>query len=117
MLSSSRRAAWKPAPEVSVDESIRIWRARVARRHKSGHSARVFAEQEGVNAGTLYSWNRRLGMKRSEYRQRSEKATLPALLPVVVGPGRSYGALAGRGAGDRLSGRRGSEAARLRVRT
>ncbi|WP_437302834.1 hypothetical protein [Sorangium sp. So ce388] len=25
-------------------------------------------------------------MKRSDYRQRSEKATLPALLPVVVAP-------------------------------
>ncbi|WP_434044034.1 MULTISPECIES: IS66 family insertion sequence element accessory protein TnpA [Sorangium] len=67
-----------------MDESTRIWRDRVARWHKSGHSARVFAEQEGLNAGTLYSWSRRLGMKRSEYRQRSEKATLPALLPVVV---------------------------------
>ncbi|WP_438032220.1 IS66 family insertion sequence element accessory protein TnpA [Sorangium sp. So ce204] len=67
-----------------MDESTRTWRDRVARWHKSGHSARVFAEQEGVNAGTLYSWSRRLGMKRSEYRQRSEKATLPALLPVVV---------------------------------
>ncbi|WP_437721384.1 hypothetical protein [Sorangium sp. So ce861] len=44
----------------------------------------MFAEQEGVNAGTLYSWSRRLGMKRSEYRQRSEKSTLPALLPVVI---------------------------------
>ncbi|WP_437665496.1 IS66 family insertion sequence element accessory protein TnpA [Sorangium sp. So ce1182] len=69
-----------------MDESTRIWRDRVARWHKSGHSARVFAEQEGVNAGTLYSWSRRLGMKRSEYRQRSEKATLPTLLPVVVAP-------------------------------
>ncbi|WP_437671556.1 IS66 family insertion sequence element accessory protein TnpA [Sorangium sp. So ce131] len=69
-----------------MDESTRIWRDRVARWHKSGHSARVFAEQEGVNAGTLYSWSRRLGMKRSEYRQRSEKVTLPALLPVVVAP-------------------------------
>ena len=69
-----------------MDESTRTWRDRVARWHKSGHSARVFAEQEGVNAGTLYSWSRRLGMKRSEYRQRSEKATLPALLPVVVAP-------------------------------
>lgn len=58
----------------------------MARWHKSGHSARVFAEQEGVNAGTLYSWSRRLGIKRSEHRQRSEKATLPALLPVVVAP-------------------------------
>ncbi|WP_437620259.1 IS66 family insertion sequence element accessory protein TnpA [Sorangium sp. So ce1151] len=44
-----------------MDESTRIWRDRVARWHKSGHSARVFAEQEGVNAGTLYSWSRRLG--------------------------------------------------------
>ena len=52
-----------------MDESARTWRDRVARWHKSGHSARVFAEQEGVNAGTLYSWSRRLGMKRSEYRQ------------------------------------------------
>ncbi|WP_437740545.1 hypothetical protein WMF39_12830 [Sorangium sp. So ce1504] len=69
-----------------MDESTRTWRDRVARWHKSGHSARVFAEQEGVNAGTLYSWSRRLGMKRSEYRQRSEKATLPTLLPVVVAP-------------------------------
>jgi hypothetical protein len=69
-----------------MDESTRTWRDRVARWHKSGHSARVFAEQEGVNAGTLYSWSRRLGMKRSEYRQRSEGATLPALLPVVVAP-------------------------------
>ncbi|WP_437626067.1 IS66 family insertion sequence element accessory protein TnpA [Sorangium sp. So ce1151] len=69
-----------------MDESTRIWRDRVARWHKSGHSARVFAEQEGVNAGTLYSWSRRLGMKRSEYRQRSEKAALPVLLPVVVAP-------------------------------
>ncbi|WP_437925344.1 hypothetical protein WMF37_40780 [Sorangium sp. So ce291] len=69
-----------------MDESTRIWRDRVARWHKSGHSARVFAEQEGVNAGTLYSWSRRLGMKRSEYRQRSEKAALPALLPVLVAP-------------------------------
>ncbi|AUX45234.1 transposase [Sorangium cellulosum] len=67
-----------------MDESTRIWRDRVARWHKSGHSARVFAEREGVNAGTLYSWSRRLGMKRSEYRQRSEKPALPALLPVVV---------------------------------
>ncbi|WP_437965315.1 hypothetical protein WMF04_37585 [Sorangium sp. So ce260] len=68
-----------------MDESRRIWRDRVERWHKSGHSARVFAEQEGINAGTLYSWSRRLGMKRSEHRQqRSEKATLPALLPVVV---------------------------------
>ncbi|WP_438032203.1 IS66 family insertion sequence element accessory protein TnpA [Sorangium sp. So ce204] len=56
-----------------MDESTRTWRDRVARWHKSGHSARVFAEQEGVNAGTLYSWSRRLGMKRSEHRQRSEK--------------------------------------------
>ncbi|WP_437586156.1 IS66 family insertion sequence element accessory protein TnpA [Sorangium sp. So ce1000] len=69
-----------------MDESRRIWRDRVARWHKSGHSARVFAEQEGISAGTLYSWSRRLGMKRNEYRQRSEKATLPALLPVVVAP-------------------------------
>ncbi|KYG01375.1 hypothetical protein BE21_56635 [Sorangium cellulosum] len=69
-----------------MDESTRIWRDRVARWHKSGHSARVFAEQEGVSAGTLYSWSRRLGMKRSEYRQRLDKATLPALLPVVVAP-------------------------------
>ncbi|WP_437324470.1 IS66 family insertion sequence element accessory protein TnpA [Sorangium sp. So ce381] len=69
-----------------MDESRRIWRDRVARWHKSGHSARVFAQQEGVSAGTLYSWSRRLGMKRSEYRQRSEKAALPALLPVVVAP-------------------------------
>ena len=69
-----------------MDESTRTWRDRVARWHKSGHSARVFAEQEGVNAGTLYSWSRRLGMKRSEFRQRSEKATLPTLLPVVVAP-------------------------------
>ncbi|MDC0681556.1 IS66 family insertion sequence element accessory protein TnpA [Sorangium atrum] len=61
-----------------MDESRRIWRERVARWHKSGQSARVFAEQEGVSAGTLYSWSRRLGMKRSEYRRRSEKATLPA---------------------------------------
>ncbi|WP_433928250.1 hypothetical protein AB3662_16970 [Sorangium cellulosum] len=67
-----------------MDESTRTWRDRVARWHKSGHSARVFAEQEGVNAGTLYSWSRRLGMRRSEYRQRSEGATLPTLLPVVV---------------------------------
>ncbi len=67
-----------------MDESTRIWRDRVARWHKSGHSARVFAEQEGVNAGTLYSWSRRLGMKRREYQQRSEKAALPTLLPVVV---------------------------------
>ncbi|WP_437987524.1 IS66 family insertion sequence element accessory protein TnpA [Sorangium sp. So ce117] len=59
-----------------MDESTRTWRDRVARWHKSGHCARVFAEQEGVNAGTLYSWSRRLGMKRSEYRQHSEKATL-----------------------------------------
>ncbi|XXX73294.1 hypothetical protein WMF30_37165 [Sorangium sp. So ce134] len=69
-----------------MDESRRTWRDRVARWHKSGHSARVFAKQEGVNAGTLYSWSRRLGMQRSEYRKRSEKATLPALLPVVVAP-------------------------------
>ncbi|AGP39482.1 IS66 family insertion sequence element accessory protein TnpA [Sorangium cellulosum] len=69
-----------------MDESARIWRDRVARWHKSGHSARVFAEREGVKAGTLYSWSRRLGMKRSAYRQSSEKATLPALLPVVVAP-------------------------------
>ncbi|WP_437586812.1 IS66 family insertion sequence element accessory protein TnpA [Sorangium sp. So ce1000] len=69
-----------------MDESRRIWRDRVARWHKSGHSARVFAEQEGVSAATLYSWSRRLGMKRREYRQHSEKATLPALLPVVVAP-------------------------------
>ncbi len=61
-------------------------RDRVARWRESGHSARVFAEQEGVSAGTLYSWSRRLGMKRSEYRQRSEKAALHTLLPVVVGP-------------------------------
>ncbi|WP_049876422.1 MULTISPECIES: IS66 family insertion sequence element accessory protein TnpA [Sorangium] len=54
-------------------ESRRIWRDRVARWHKSGQSARVFAEREGVNAGTLYSWSRRLGMKRSEHRQREEK--------------------------------------------
>ncbi|WP_436614248.1 IS66 family insertion sequence element accessory protein TnpA [Sorangium sp. So ce1024] len=67
-----------------MDESTRTWRDRVARWHKSGHSAPVFAEQEGVNAGTLYSWSRRLGMKRSEYRQRSEAATLPALLPLVA---------------------------------
>ncbi|WP_437990890.1 hypothetical protein [Sorangium sp. So ce145] len=33
----------------------------------------MFAEQEGVSAGTLYSWSRLLGMKRSEYRQLSEK--------------------------------------------
>ncbi|WP_437987955.1 IS66 family insertion sequence element accessory protein TnpA [Sorangium sp. So ce117] len=69
-----------------MDESRRIWRDRVARWHKSGQSARVFAELEGVNAGTLDSWSRRLGMKRSGYRRRSEKATLPALLPVVVAP-------------------------------
>ncbi|WP_437963146.1 hypothetical protein WMF04_25755 [Sorangium sp. So ce260] len=69
-----------------MDESTRIWRDRVARWHKSGHSARVFAEQEGVNPGTLYSWSRRLGMKRSVYRQRSGKTTLPALLPVMVAP-------------------------------
>ncbi|WP_433933891.1 hypothetical protein AB3662_05605 [Sorangium cellulosum] len=62
------------------------WRDLAARWHKSRHSARVFAEQEGVNAGTLYSWSRRLGMQRSEYRKRSEKATLPTLLPVVVAP-------------------------------
>ncbi len=30
-----------------MDESTRTWRDRVARWHKSGHSARVFAEQEG----------------------------------------------------------------------
>ncbi|WP_437962104.1 hypothetical protein WME76_12100 [Sorangium sp. So ce119] len=69
-----------------MDESRRIWRDRVARWHRSGHSARVFAEQEGINAGTLYSWSRRLGMKRSEHRHRSDKAMLPALLPVVVAP-------------------------------
>ncbi|WP_437995501.1 IS66 family insertion sequence element accessory protein TnpA [Sorangium sp. So ce185] len=66
-----------------MDESTRIWRDRVARWHKSGQSARVFAEQEGVNAGTLYSWSRRLGMKRSAYRQSAEKATLPTLLYVT----------------------------------
>lgn len=33
-----------------MDESRRIWRDRVARWHRNGHSARVFAEQEGVNA-------------------------------------------------------------------
>jgi hypothetical protein len=75
MLSWSFCAAQKPAPEVRMDESRRIWRDRVARWHKSGQSARVFAEQGG-SAGMLYSWNRRLGMKRSEYRQGSEKATL-----------------------------------------
>ncbi|WP_437694301.1 IS66 family insertion sequence element accessory protein TnpA [Sorangium sp. So ce176] len=69
-----------------MDESRRIWRDRVARWHRSGHSARVFAEQEGVSAGTLYAWSRRLGMKQSEYRQRSEKAALSTLLPVVVAP-------------------------------
>ncbi|WP_437985477.1 IS66 family insertion sequence element accessory protein TnpA [Sorangium sp. So ce117] len=69
-----------------MDESKGVWRDRVARWHRSGHSARVFAEQEGINAGTLYSWSRRLGMKRSAYRQRSEKTTLPTLLPVVVAP-------------------------------
>ncbi|WP_437479200.1 IS66 family insertion sequence element accessory protein TnpA [Sorangium sp. So ce1014] len=67
-----------------MDESTRTWRDRGARWHKSGHSARVFAEQEGVSPGTLYSWSRRLGMKRSEYRQRSDAAKLPSFLPVVV---------------------------------
>ena len=78
-----------------MDESRRIWRDRVARWHKSGHSARVFAEQEGVSAGTLYSWSRRLGMKRSEYRQRSKEAALPALLPVVVAPSSATACLPG----------------------
>ncbi|WP_438024610.1 IS66 family insertion sequence element accessory protein TnpA [Sorangium sp. So ce233] len=67
----------------------------MARWHKSGHSARVFAEQEGINAGTLYSWSRRLGMKRSEFRQRSERAPLPALLPVVVAPSGAAASLPG----------------------
>ncbi|WP_437719570.1 IS66 family insertion sequence element accessory protein TnpA [Sorangium sp. So ce448] len=67
-----------------MDESRSTWRDRVTRWHKSGHSARVFAEQEGVNAGTLYSWSRRLGMKRSECRQRPDAAKLPSFLPVVV---------------------------------
>jgi transposase len=67
-----------------MDKSTRTWRDIVARWHKSGDSARVFAEQEGVKAGTLYFWSRRLGMKRSEARQRSKKAMLPTLLPVVV---------------------------------
>jgi len=79
-----------------MDESTRTWRDRVARWHKSGHSARVFAEQEGVNAGTLYSWSRRLGMKRSEYRQRSEGARALVLcvcacaLVVVPAPARAF---------------------------
>ncbi|WP_437904932.1 hypothetical protein WME95_42150 [Sorangium sp. So ce327] len=45
-----------------MDENRSTWRDRVTRWHKSGHSARVFAEQEGINAGTLYSWSRRLGI-------------------------------------------------------
>ena len=67
-----------------MDESRSTWRDRVVRWHKSGHSARVFAEQEGVSAGTLYSWSRRLGMKRSEYLRRSDAAKLPSFLPLVV---------------------------------
>ncbi|WP_420878096.1 IS66 family insertion sequence element accessory protein TnpA [Sorangium cellulosum] len=63
-----------------MDESRRIWRDRVARWHRSGHSARVFAEQEGISAGTLYSWSRRLGMNRSAYRR-----IRPANAIVMVG--------------------------------
>ncbi|WP_437595767.1 IS66 family insertion sequence element accessory protein TnpA [Sorangium sp. So ce590] len=69
-----------------MDESTRTWRDRVARWHMSGHSARVFAEQEGVNPGTLYAWSRRLGMKRSECRRRSDAPKLLSFLPVVVYP-------------------------------
>lgn len=67
-----------------MSKSTRIWRDRVERWHKSGQSARVFAEREGVKPGTLYSWSRRLGMKRSDWPQCSEKAMPPQLLPVVV---------------------------------
>src|SRR3954452_14884200 len=61
-----------PRPEIGAR-----WRVQLQAWHASGLGARAFAAREGVNVGSLWAWQRKLGAE-------LKAAAVPKMVPVVV---------------------------------
>lgn len=74
-------------PRHSDDATHELWRKRLQRFARSGHSVVRFCSQEGVSVASFYNWRKKLKANGSRRRRPGRRASFQAVTVVPAGPG------------------------------